>query len=477
MKKVNELFFMRPWAVKEDLLTPMADIIDRHLSGKKLSKEEIEAASAKAGKPIKPDYEVVNGVARIPIYGVIAKRASMVNQVSQPEGTSVEEIAKNFKAAIKDESVSLIALDIDSPGGSVDGVSEISDLIYAYRAKTAGKMGAKEVYAYANGQMCSAAYWIGSAASMIYATKSTEVGSIGVYAVMTDWTVANHNAGVKREVIKAGRNKATGHPDKPMTEEDRAVVQDEVNTYYKLFTETVMRNRRMGLDRIDKVATGKVFIGSQALDAGLIDGIAEIDSALDGPENAKTVRVEEPAAGITAGNGEQKTQEGETMDLKALTLDELKVARPDLLATLAKDERDAGFAAGKASAEQDASQKAEAEKARVTGILNVAKTLGGVDEAALACIQKGEPVAEAEKSMKAAKLDALAKSAPTPLGGGNSADASQIAASDLPVEEKAEKLWALEETRKDFTTKEALVGYLKAKEKGQVKIYNSKDKK
>lgn len=466
MKKINELFFMRPWAVKEDLISPMAEIVERHLSGKKMTKDEIEAATKREGKSTKPDYEVVNGTARVPIYGVIAKRASMVNGVSQPQGTSVEEIARNFKAALKDESVKNIYLDIDSPGGSVDGISELSDLIYSGKKK-------KPVYAYADGQMCSAAYWIGSAADKIYATRSTEVGSIGVYAVLTDWTVANHNEGIKREVIKAGRHKATGHPDKPLTEEDRAVVQDEVNTYYGLFRESVMRNRSMNEDDMNRVATGKVFIGSQALDAGLIDGIAEIDSALEGSSSA--VRAEDPAAGITAGQEqEQQQKEDETMDFKTLTLDELKVARPDLLVAIANDAREGGVAEGKAAAESEAKAKAEAETARVTGILKAAKIIGGVDEAALDCITKGEAVEEAEKTMKAAKLDALGKAAPAPLGGGNSADAGQIESSDLSVEEKAEKLWALETTKKDFSSKEALIGYLKGQAAGAVRIFQKK---
>ena len=462
MKKINEMFFLRPWAIKEDFLSPISEILERHASGQKLNFDEIFTAETRAGKSSKPSYEVIGGVARIPIYGVIAKRASMVNRISQPEGTSTEEVAKNFKAALKDESVKSIALDIDSPGGSVDGVSELSDLIYNAKRK-------KEVVAYASGQMCSAAYWIGSAANKIYATKSTEVGSIGVYAVMTDWSVANHNEGVKREVVKAGKYKAAGHPDKPMTQEDRAVVQDGVDQYFKLFTDAVSRNRGMNAQAVEQVATGRTFIGSQALDAGLIDGIAEIDSVLEGSEN--TFRVEEPTAGNIAGNEQTKTQE-EDMDLQKLTLDELKVARPDLLSAFGATEREAGAASAKATAETEASQKAEAGKNRVNGILKSAQAIGGVEEAAIKAINDGELVESAENSMKAAKLDLLQKNSPPPLGGGNSETSQSIEASDLPVEEKAEKLWAMETTRKDFSTREALVGYLKAVARGSVRIFS-----
>ena len=463
MKKINELFFMRPWAVKEDLISRMAEVVARHMDGKKLSREEIDAVAKKEPRAGKPDYEVKNGVAVINVSGVISKRMSLIHEISPGSGTSVEMIKKNIKAAMEDAAVKSIALNVDSPGGSVDGVPELSDYIFGLRGK-------KKITAYADGQMDSAAYWIGSAAEKIYSTKSSEVGSIGVYSVMTDWSVANHNEGVKREVIKAGRHKATGHPDKPMTAEDRQVVQDEVNEYYRLFTDAVARNRGMAPEDIEKVATGKVFIGSQALDAGLIDGIMDIDSVLEGSEDA--MRVEEQAAGITAGNDqEQQQQEEETMDLKALTLDELKVARPDLLVAVANDAKAAGLEEGKAAAEKEALAKSEAESARVTGILKAAQTIGNVGEAALECITKGEKVEDAEKSMKAAKLDSIAQAAPAPLGGGNSSDASQIEASEIPVEEKAEKLWALESTKKEFSSKEALLGYLKGQQKGQIRIF------
>lgn len=475
MKKINELFFMRPWAVKEDLLSPMADIVERHLANLKLSKEDIEAATQKSSKGIKPDYEVMNGVARIPIYGVIAKRASLVNGVSQPQGTSVEEIAKNFRAAVKDESVKAIALDIDSPGGSVDGILELSDTIYA---ACQGPKQKKEVYAYANGQMCSAAYWIGSAANKIYATKSTEVGSIGVYAVMTDWTVANHNEGIKREVIKAGKHKATGHPDKPITEEDRAVVQSEVNEYYKLFTDAVAKHRGMTREAIEQVATGRVFIGSQALDAGLIDGIDEIDSVFEGAqEGARAQAAEVPkaaieqGAGIEAGSQPTQQEEENAMDLTKLTLEEFRAARADLANQLIAE----GQATGKAEAETVAKDARDKESARVAGIRALAKTIEGVESTALECIETGKSVEDSEKAMKDAKLAALKRAAPAPLGGGNAAEEGADLES-LPHDEKCAKMWEknVSGCRDEFSSLGSFKAFTKYHGKGAIRISDKK---
>ena len=125
-KKINELFFMRPWAIKEDVLMMLAEIIERHLKGEKLSATEIDAKIG-GDKKEAPNYEVINGTAHIPIYGVISKRSSMVRNISQPQGTSVQDIEKNFKAALGDTAVNKILFEIDSPGGNADGVAEVSD--------------------------------------------------------------------------------------------------------------------------------------------------------------------------------------------------------------------------------------------------------------------------------------------------------------------------------------------------------------
>jgi hypothetical protein len=217
---------------------------------------------------------------------------------------------------------------------------------------------------------------------------------------------------------------------------------------------------------IEQVATGRTFIGSQALDAGLIDGIAEIDSALEGSDSP--LRAEEPTAGITAGNEQPKTTE-EAMEMEKLTLDELKTARPDLLSAFGTTEREAGAAEAKAAAETDASTKAAAEKARVSGILTLAQALGGVEASAMKAINDGLAVEAAELAMKTAKLEALGKASPQALGGGNADDAKPAA--DLSVEEKAEQMWALEATKKEFSSKESLLGYLKALAKGSVKVF------
>lgn len=477
-KKVNDLFFMRPWAIEEDALHVISEVLTRHSEGIKLSKEEIAAAIGNK-KDKTTQMEIQNGVAMIPIQGVITKKYSWINDVSFGGGASTEQIKKDIQAAIEDKSVHTIALNIDSPGGSVDGVPELADFISAAKKK-------KKIYAYTDGDMASAAYWIGSSADKVFATVASRVGSIGVYSVVQDWTVANHNAGLKTEVIKAGKDKAAGHPDKPFTEDDRAVFQKQVNTFYKMFTDAVKKNRKMTDSKISEVATGRVFIGEQALEAGLIDGIDSIDSILSGDVSGSFAagahkisgENQEPEPSTGPETEEFQTREGNQMALalESLKLEELKMARPDLCVALKNEGIAEGTQAEATKQAADAKAKADSEKARVTAILAKAIEIKDVDDAALACIKSGETVEAAENTMKAAKLDKLKNAGPAALGGGNAGES--VANANETLEERADREWKSEpKIKEEFSSKDVYLGWLKAEASGRVSILGEKKKK
>lgn len=439
-KRINEIFFMRPWAMRQDILSAMTEIVVRHLKGEKLSVSEIESKIG-PGKAEPPDYFIdANGAARIPIYGVIAKRASMVSNISQPEGTSIEEIRRDFMSALNDPVVKSIILDIDSPGGSVDGVAELSDTIFEARGK-------KPIIAYADGMMASAAYWIGSAADKIYASKSSEVGSIGVYAVISDYSRANANEGVDVNIIKAGKYKAAGHPDKHMTEEDKESIQDDVNDYYNLFTESIMRHRNMSMENVMKAANGKTFIGKKALSMGLIDGIANIDEAIsvmacnDLDNKKKKVdtsaeiqcqdcghkfnikkesesaveaascpgcgkKVDQISGKVLADDKQTTKKEEKGMEIKDLKIEILRSERPDLVEAILIESKNA--------ASESVNNALKAERTRISAIIETAKSYKDVDLEAIikSSIESGDTVEVAEGKFKDAKLKALEKEAP-----------------------------------------------------------------
>ncbi len=421
MKRIDELFFCRPWAVKEDYLQTISSIVERHLRGEKLSSDEI-IGKIDTGKKEKPGYSVVDGTAIVPVYGVISKRMSSLGWVSQ-RGTSVQEVRNNLKDALEDAAVSQIILDIDSPGGSSDGVLELSDFIFNSRGK-------KPILAYADGLMASAAYWIGSAADKVYATRSTDVGSIGVYTVITDWTVWNHNQGLKTEVIRAGRHKAVGHPDRPFSEEDRVLVQSEVNEVYDLFVEAVARNRGMNLDDVLAIATGRTFIGQKALEVGLIDGIDELDNVLVGSPDSKKTQAAASAAGVDINsNHKEGTLEEEEPNMAKITKESLKAENPELAAELTEEGRKAGHSAGfaegkaagieegkKAGVEEGKKAGVTDERVRVKGIIENSKIIPGSEALVEEAISSGESADASLVRFKNNRLQSIQKTAPETPG-------------------------------------------------------------
>jgi len=192
-------------------------------------------------------------------------------------------------AAIIDDNVEGILLDIDSPGGQVDGTQALADLIYSAR-------GQKPIIANIDGTAASAAYWIASAADEIFMNETGLVGSIGVYMVHTDYTAQEDGNGIKRTVIRSGPLKAVG--ELPLDEPGTAHLNDIVNDLFDVFVASVARNR--GIDEKivrEKMAHGGVAVGRQALSGGYIDSIGERGDALSAVLNKSPKAGKKPAKG------------------------------------------------------------------------------------------------------------------------------------------------------------------------------------
>lgn len=218
-------------------------------------------------------YEIRDGVAIIPIAGSLSKRKTFFSWLFG--GSTYADIAERFTAALEDADVQGILLDIDSPGGTVNGVEAVGDLIFNAR-------GTKPIVAFGNGMMTSAAYWLGSAADTVIAESTTDVGSIGVLMVHIDYSVMDAKAGVKITYLSAGKYKALGNDAEPLSQEARDQFQAELDYLYSIFVNTISRNRDVEIeDVLSRMADGKIFIGQQAQDAGLIDKVGNLDMAVE----------------------------------------------------------------------------------------------------------------------------------------------------------------------------------------------------
>lgn len=258
-----------PWAIIPSKYAEICGIYARHLLGEKV---DLAALEAKMGHPLQniQQTEIYGSVAVVPVHGVLAKKANMLQKISG--GTSMELISRDFNAAMESDQIKTILLDVDSPGGTVAGTELLSDMVYKARAN------GKKIIAVANETMASAAYWIASAADEIYIASSTsEVGSIGVVTEHTDTSEAQAAEGIKKTVIHAGKYKAVGHSNAPLSEDDKGVIQAHLDYTYSIFVNAVARNRGVSAETVlADMADGRIFIGQQAIDAGLVDGVSTL---------------------------------------------------------------------------------------------------------------------------------------------------------------------------------------------------------
>lgn len=255
-----------PWAITPDKLAEICAIYAAHRDGEKTDLAAVEAAIGKSLGPggAKP-YDVQNGVAVVPLEGVLAKRMSLFSSISG--GQSYQSFQQELQQALDDPDVKAIILSIDSPGGTVDGVQAAADAVYAARD-------VKPIYAFVDGQMCSAAYLIGSSASQAYIGSDFDVvGSIGVVTQHIDTSAAEYMRGVKVTDITAGKYKRIASQHAPLSPEGRSAIQDQLDHMYSVFVDAVARNRGVNVDTVlSRMADGRIFTGQKAIDAGLVDG-------------------------------------------------------------------------------------------------------------------------------------------------------------------------------------------------------------
>lgn len=218
------------------------------------------------------DRQSGDGVAVIPIHGVIEQRESIWTEYGF--GTSTEGIISRVNAAVADSAVKGIVLDIDSPGGTVPGVQEAADAIFEASHE-------KPIVAVANSLMASAAYWLGSAAGRIVAAPGSDIGSIGVYMAHIDISKALANDGVKVTIIKAGKYKAEGNPWEPLASEAVENWQSEVESIYRDFLASVAKARGVSVATVrSDYGQGRTMLAGDAMKAGMVDRVATLSAVI-----------------------------------------------------------------------------------------------------------------------------------------------------------------------------------------------------
>jgi protease-4 len=175
---------------------------------------------------------------------------------------------ERLQAAADDKHVKAVVLRINSPGGAVTA----SDIMYQdllhFRHETR-----KPVVACMMDVAASGGYYLAMGSDVVFAHPTTVTGSIGVIMNLYDATGLFTKIGVASNPIKSGPNKDIGNPIRPMTDEERAILQGMIDQFYGQFVKVVACGRHMTDAQVRKLADGRVYTGVEAKELGLVDHV------------------------------------------------------------------------------------------------------------------------------------------------------------------------------------------------------------
>jgi signal peptide peptidase SppA len=204
-----------------------------------------------------------SGVAHVSIKGALMPNRSLLMQAMG--GTSTTDVNNAFREIQRNPKIKGVFMHVNSPGGSIGGIDQTAELIHNVRQE-------KPIVGQITGTASSAGYYLASQANKLFATSRTNsAGSVGTRMVLTDASQAAEKAGIKRIAIDTGPNKSLGVPGLPVTADQQAHLQDQVNTLQRYFEQSVQRGRP-NID-MGAINDGSNFLAEQAQQRGLIDGI------------------------------------------------------------------------------------------------------------------------------------------------------------------------------------------------------------
>jgi signal peptide peptidase SppA len=292
-------------------------------------------------------------------------------------GIPYKVLARQIEKLDEDPTTKAILLDINSPGGAINGLVELAQSI---------KKCSKPIYAYTEGYCTSAAYLLASTATQVFASPQATIGSIGVLVHIVDDSRQMEKIGISETVMRS-RHAAKKALD-PHTDEGRKEIQSSLDTLEELFIREIANNRGVSSeDVIERFGQGLTFHAVEAMEKGMIDTIvSDFDACVD--------KIKPSLAG---GGGVVMGQATETT---VLTIETLRAQHPELASILVEEGRALGFTAGR-------HEGVTAERTRIV-MLSALRQVEFGTEVIEQAIQQGESIEQAksmilDKQMESAK--------------------------------------------------------------------------
>jgi len=203
----------------------------------------------------------------------LAGRVGLVEIVGEIDDP--EPIVDQIDRMERDSNIRAVVVRLDSPGGGVAASQEIYEAVRKLRED-----GKKPVIASMGGVAASGAYYVACAADSIVANAGTLTGSIGVIMIFPNTEDLFRKVGVRFETVKTGKYKDIGTMWRPMTEDEKKLLQDVLTNVYDQFIEAIVEGRSLAREDILPYADGRIFSGDQAQTYGLVDRLGDLDDAI-----------------------------------------------------------------------------------------------------------------------------------------------------------------------------------------------------
>ncbi|MDU2864670.1 MAG: S49 family peptidase [Escherichia coli] len=348
------------------------------VSGDSLTAGEAPAALALSVDDDGPrqarSYQVMNGIAVLPVSGTLVSRTRALQPYSGMTGYN--GIIARLQQAASDPMVDGILLDMDTPGGMVAGAFDCADIIARVRD-------IKPVWALANDMNCSAGQLLASAASRRLVTQTARTGSIGVMMAHSNYGAALEKQGVEITLIYSGSHKVDGNPYSHLPDDVRETLQSRMDATRRMFAQKVSAYTGLSVQAVLDTEAA-VYSGQEAIDAGLADELVNSTDAIASQADVTGV--------VPATEGENAS-----------------AAQPDVNAQI--------------------TAAVAAENSRIMGILNCEEAHGREEQARVLAETPGMTVETARRILAVAPqsaqarsdtaLDRLMQGAPAPLAAGN----------------------------------------------------------
>lgn len=213
------------------------------------------------------------GIAVLPIEGILDTGRSESTLIV--DITGAKTVSQLLLKSARDPKIKALVVYIDSPGGSAAAAQEMFHAVRHFKERTG-----RPVVAAMGDVAASGGYYVACSADKIYALPSTLTGSIGVIWQSVNIEKLLANWGIKPETLKAGQFKDIGSFFRSMTSRERELLQQVIKDVHEQFIADVAKGRRLPIEKVRKIADGRILTGRQAKMLGLVDELGSLDDAI-----------------------------------------------------------------------------------------------------------------------------------------------------------------------------------------------------